>query len=280
MLYSFRLWVLMPVFFSLLAPAISQKKETRPGETQKIVSATVLLNDKTPVDNKALLAELKNEWGIRTDSIQGGDKTLVFSVPNGITVMIAWLGYPAAPAEIKAAADISFLWPGAAEEAGRHQSQAVVSVIGPASRTVELYKIFTRVSAALLNNTRSSGIYLGSQYLLVPKGYFLESARNMNDQLLPLSCWIYFGLRQEGATNSGYTYGMGEFGLPEFEVVSSEHSVQEVYSLLTDAADFAIRTHTKFANGQFFDAPNGSKIPVEVSKSAFLKNETTVKLKF
>lgn len=274
----------IPAFFTALllaffgTTAFAQKN--KPADAQKIVTGTILLNDKSPIDNKAFLAALKTDWGIRTDSVQAADKTLVFSLPNNTTVMIAWLAYPMAPAEIKAAADISIIWPGAAEEAGRHQSQAVVSVIGPASRTVELYKLFTRISGALLDNSRSSGIYLGSQYLLVPKGYFLESARNLNEQILPLSCWIYFGLSQDGDKNSGYTYGMGEFGLPEFEVVNSEHSVQEIYALLNDAADYAIRTNTRFQDGQFFNAPNGEKFQVHVSKSVLLKNETTVKLKF
>ncbi|MFN8303675.1 MAG: DUF4261 domain-containing protein [Saprospiraceae bacterium] len=274
----------IPAFFTALllsflaTTAFAQKN--KPADAQKIVTGTILLNDKTPVDNKAFLAALKTDWGIRTDSVQAGEKTLVFSLPNNTTVMIAWLNYPAAPAEIKAAADISMIWPGAADEAGRHQSQAVVSVIGPASRTVELYKLFTKISAALLDNTRSSGIYLSSQYLLVPKGYFIESARGLNDQVLPLSCWIYFGLQQNGDKNSGYTYGMGEFGLPEFEVVNSEHAVQEVYALLTDAVDYVIRTNTRFQEGQYFNAPNGEKIQVQVSKSVLLKNETTVKLKF
>lgn len=274
----------IPAFFTALllaffgTTAFAQKN--KPADAQKIATGTILLNDKSPIDNKAFLAALKTDWGIRTDSVQAADKTLVFSLPNNTTVMIAWLAYPMAPAEIKAAADISIIWPGAAEEAGRHQSQAVVSVIGPASRTVELYKLFTRISGALLDNSRSSGIYLGSQYLLVPKGYFLESARNLNEQILPLSCWIYFGLSQDGDKNSGYTYGMGEFGLPEFEVVNSEHSVQEIYALLNDAADYAIRTNTRFQDGQFFNAPNGEKFQVQVSKSVLLKNETTVKLKF
>ncbi|HNM26950.1 MAG TPA: DUF4261 domain-containing protein, partial [Saprospiraceae bacterium] len=256
----------IPAFFTALllsflaTTAFAQKN--KPADAQKIVTGTILLNDKTPVDNKAFLAALKTDWGIRTDSVQAGEKTLVFSLPNNTTVMIAWLNYPAAPAEIKAAADISMIWPGAADEAGRHQSQAVVSVIGPASRTVELYKLFTKISAALLDNTRSSGIYLSSQYLLVPKGYFIESARGLNDQVLPLSCWIYFGLQQNGDKNSGYTYGMGEFGLPEFEVVNSEHAVQEVYALLTDAVDYVIRTNTRFQEGQYFNAPNGEKIQV------------------
>lgn len=268
------------VLIALSATTVfAQKKETKPADTQKIVTGTILLNDKTPIDGKALLASLKTDWAVRTDSVRQGDKTLIFSAPGGATVMIAWLNYPAASNEIKAAADISMLWPGAAEEAGRHQSQAVVSVIGSASRTVELYKLFTRVSASLLDNTRSSGIYLGSQYLLLPKGYFLASARNMNDQMLPLTCWIYFGLRQEGGGNSGYTFGMGEFGFPEFEIVNSTNSPQDVYALLTDAADYVIRTNTHFLDGQFFNTPNGQKIPVQVSKSVFLKNETTVKLK-
>lgn len=261
----------------LPATGFSQKNAA---DATKVVTGTVLLDKKLPPDTKALLATLRADWGVRVDSVRPGDKTLVFAGPGGATVMIAWLDYPAPAAEIRAAADISMLWPGAAKEAGAHQAQAVISVIGSGSRTVELYKLFTRVAGALLDKSAASGIYLSGQYLLLSKGYFLASAKGMSDENLPLSCWVYFGVRQEGDTSSGYTYGLHEFGLPEFEVLQSGHTPQDVYALLTDAVNYVIRTHTIYREGQFFTTPDGQKIAVQVSKSTVLKNETTVKLKY
>ena len=94
----------------------------------------------------------------------------------------------------------------------------MISVIGSDKRTLDLYRLFTKVSACALENTRSSGVFYENLYLLVQRGYFLESARNMTDQNLPLSCWFHVILYPENKVNNAYTYGLSDLGLSELEV--------------------------------------------------------------
>jgi hypothetical protein len=210
---------------------------------------------------------------MKPDSINISDKTLVFSIP-GATVMLAYLGYPVEAAEVQAAASISWLWKNAAPEVAKHQSQVVISVIGSSSRALDLYKALTKVAAATLEKTNSSGVFMNSQYLLSSKPFFVAGARNMTlEQTLPIYCWVYFGMLQENNLNSGYTFGMSEFGFPDMEIFHSEHSVQEVHAALYDATQSIILYNLQLKDGQ--EVANGEdvKIPVKKMPGKMLEGE-------
>jgi len=245
---------------------------------QLVVSGTVLLPEKKAPDNKAMLAAIKNTWKLKTDSVNISDKTIIFNTTGGATVMIAYLDYPAAPDEIGAAARLSWLWKTAAEETSRHQAQVVISVIGPANRSLDLHKIFTQAAAATLEVTRSPGIFVEGQYLLLANGYYTAAARNMvQNQSIPLYCWVYFG--RPGAGN-GFTYGLTEFGLEEMEIVNSTHAEIEVHATLYDAALSVVKYGTHFQDGQTLTTEEGAKSVVHLVKGTYLEDKKVLRLDY
>lgn len=252
----------------------AQKTDQQTPGSQKVISGTILLNDQTVPDAKLILAALKKDWKVKTDSSSVADKTIVFSVSNA-TVMIAFLDYPVAPAEIRTAAKLSWLWRTAGQEAGAHKAQAVISVIGASGKTLDLYKIFTKIAGGVLENTSSSGFYMSGQYLLLSKDFYLSAARNMRDnQTIPLYCWVYFGMIQENESSNGYTYGLQEFGLKEMEVVNSKQSLADVHAVLYDAALTVIQYNMELKDGQNFTTAEGQKLTARLSKAAFQEGET------
>jgi Domain of unknown function (DUF4261) len=259
-------------FISFQNTLFSQHKSA-----QQVVSGTVLVNDKKPLDVKALIGSLKNDWKIKADSFSNAEKTIVFSTP-GATVMIAQLTYPADPIEIRAAAQLSWLWSTAAEEALRHQSQVVISVMGSAEKSIELHQLFTKVAAAVLESSSASGVYMSSQYLLLSKGFYSAAAHNMFDnQTLPIYCWVYFGMPGNGG---GYTFGMNEFGLKEMEIVKSSQNNAAVHATLYDAASSVIKYHTRPLDGETLVTEEGMKIQVHNSKGVFLEGQQVLKLEY
>ncbi len=255
---------------------VNKTKATTP--IQKVVTGSVLLNEKTAPDFKALLATLKTDWKFRTDSVTTNAKTLVFTTP-GATITMAYLDYAVVPAEIKAAANLSWIWRTAAQEAGRHQAQVVISVIGSANRALDLHKMFTRVAGGVLENTKSSGIYLNNQYLLLPKGFYTAAAHNLlENNSLPLYCWVHFGMTEQNGKSGGYTYGLQEFGLPEMEIVNSPRPVAEVHAVLYDAAVSVVEYGTKVQNGQTLTTREEQKLQVRLTPSTVLEGLTTAKL--
>jgi hypothetical protein len=245
---------------------------------QLVVSGTVLLKDKCGLNNKVLLSAFKANWNLKADSVNTSDKTLVFSTSGGATVMLAYLDYAAAPDEIGAAARLSWLWKTAREECSNHQAQLVISVIGPANHSLDLHKIFTQTAAAVLENTPSPGIYMDSQYLLLSSGYYIAAARNMvQNQSIPLYCWVYFGRPGDG---NAFTYGLSEFGLPEMEIVNSLHSEGEAHATLYDAALSVVKYNTNLQDGQTLTTEEGSKTMVHLTKGTYLEDKQVLRLDY
>ncbi|MEY3240400.1 MAG: hypothetical protein RIR11_1838 [Bacteroidota bacterium] len=239
----------------------------------KVISGTVLLNSKTAPDFKKIIADLPKNWYVRTDSISISDKTAVFSTP-GATVMLAYLDYPVGPDEMQIAAGISWLWKDAEKEVKNHKAQLVISVLGDPKSTLELYRIFTRTAAGTMTHlTDAPGIYMNAQYLLISKGYYLESARNMGRDGVPLYCWVYFGMLQQGEKTSGYTYGLTEFGQNELELVESTLSLQDGHSLLYEAAQKAAAS-APWKNGQKVELSENKKISVTISAAKVIKDDS------
>lgn len=271
-----RFFILLTAFSAVFTyPVFAQKKEQTPAPAQKVVSGTVLLNDKKAPDAKTILAALKKDWKLKVDSSSIAEKTIVFTGPGAATVMIAFLDYPVPSAEIATAARISWLWKNGAEEALRHQSQAVISIVGQESKSLDLHKLFTAVAGCVLENTNSCGAYMADQYLLLSKGFYTAAARNMRDnQSLPVYCWIYFGMTQDKELNSGYTWGLQEFGLTEMEIVQSKQSLADVHTVLYDAASTVLQYNLKLQDGQTFTTVEGQKLTTRRSKGAYQEGET------
>ena len=269
------------IFTSLLLLPAGFLAAQHTGTDSKVVTGTVLVNDRTPLDFKTFTTALKTDWGVRVDSVNQAEKTLVVYTPAA-TVMLANMDYPAPVADIRAAAEAAWLWQNASEEAPRHQSQVVISVIGSTTKPVDLYKLFTRVAAAVLDNTRSCGIYMNSQYVLQSKGFYLQAARNLNEKALPIYCWVFFGMLKQDGGNSAYTYGMKEFGLPDLEIVKSQHSLQEVHAVLHDIVRDALQFNTRLQDGSVVETLEGKKITLKLNNSTFLEgqDEKTLRVEY
>ncbi|MCB0524792.1 MAG: hypothetical protein R3A50_15940 [Saprospiraceae bacterium] len=244
---------------------------------QQVVSGIVLQNNNATLDGGKLLNSLRSSWKIKTDSVNISDKTIVFN--SGLaTVMIAQLNYPADPVEIKTAAKLSWMWPSADEETSGNKSQIVVSVIGPSRSTLDLHMLFTKVSAAILEITQSSAVYMSSRYLLVSKGFFSAAARNMTDnKTIPLYCWVYFGNPGNGGA---FTFGMQEFGKPNLEIVQSNMSSSEIHSVIYDAALTIIKYNAGPDKEQALTTEEGSKLIIKPAKGVLLEGEDVWQLQF
>lgn len=264
-------------FICLLVLGFQAPLSAQKASEQLVVSGTILHQSKTIPDYKAFLVALKTTWKLKIDSVNISDKTVIFNAP-GATVMIAYLEYPVAPDELGAAARLSWIWKTAAEECSKHQSQVVVSVIGSASKSLELHKIFSQTAAALLETTKAPGIYMDGQYLLLSNGYYTAAVRNMiQNQSIPVYCWVYFG--RPGGGNS-FTYGLSEFGVPEMEISNSTNSEGEVHAALYDATASVIKYNTKLQDGQTLTTEEGLKAVVHLVKGTYLEDKKVLKLDF
>lgn len=269
------------LFFGLLwLTAFSLSAQNNTASDTKVVTGSILLNEKKAPDFRKIAAELPQNWYVKVDSLNITEKTTLFST-GGVTVMLAYLDYPINPEEIQIASGISWLWKTAAQETAAQKAQLVISVMGNSAKTVELYRLFTRVAAASLSTVSSaSGVYMNSEYLLISKGYYLEAARNMGRDGWPLYCWMYFGLLEDKGKSSTYTYGMSEFGWPEIEIPQSSLNIQDAHALIYEVAEKALASNGKpWTDGQQVTLGEKRKVTVRVSPAQVIREPVnTIKI--
>jgi hypothetical protein len=246
--------------------------QTTPSGT-KTVTGTVLLNNLKAPNFSQLVATLASDWYVPTDSLVVTDKTAVFSTPNA-TVMLAYWDYPVPKNEMEIAAGISWLWKTAETETANHKAQIVISILGDASKTTELYRIFTRVAAAALSQqSTASGVLMNDQYLALSRGFYLEAARNMGRDGTPVYCWMYFGLLQFGEKSAGYTYGLAEFTGYELEIVDSPRTLNDAHAIVMAVAEAGVKAGKIWTAGQQVSLGEGQPVTLQLSAAKYIAEE-------
>jgi hypothetical protein len=115
---------------------------------------------------------------------------------------------------------------------------------------------------------------MGNQSLLIPREDYLAEAALISEEYLPLNIWIYFGLRSTDQGNSGYTYGMKEFGKLELEVHNSSKSLEDVRAFLFNIAHYVLEFDVTFRDGQTVGSSEDEKISITTSKGQFVDGKT------
>ena len=240
-------------------------------ENTKTVMGMVLMNKMELMDYPNIEKDILDTWDIGKEDIDGNDQTISFAV-DGTTFLIGFIPAPVPGDELNAAVEYSYLWKDA-RSALKNESHIVIAVVGE-EMPVSLSKNFTKITAIILEHTNSMGVYLGNQALVLSKEMYLKEAATMDEDNLPLSLWVYFGLRQNEKGNSVYTYGLKEFGLKEMEIVGSEKSMEEVYDFIHDTAQYIVAGNIELKDGETFSGSGDDEIKVSLSNGVNLDGQT------
>jgi hypothetical protein len=179
--------------------------------------------------------------------------------------------------ELEFPSQISYLWPEAKDLTPTHKGHIIISVSSTTDNKLNMFKNFTKVASTVLTNTNSLGIYLGNQTLVLPTDFYVGGAKSMTDEELPLLNWIYFGLRKENGKNSGYTFGLKEFGYDELEILNSSNPIEEIQSMLFNISHYIIQGNVELNDGETIGLTEDQKIKIEKSQGVQVEG-TTLKL--
>ena len=146
--------------------------------------------------------------------------------------------------------------------------------MGSKQNQISRFKIFTQVVCSLLKTTNALGVYQGNQSILVPKADYLNEAANMSEDYLPLNLWIYFGLQTTDKGNSGYTYGLKEFGKTEMEILDSTKDLEDIRGFLFNMTHYILDYDVVFKSGQTCGSSADEKIKITLSKGKLVEGDT------
>lgn len=222
-------------------------------------------------DEEQFRKDLKKEWGI-SYLLPEEDESTYFSEDKAVlafnvgkmTVAISLMPMPVQEKEMKTAAANNWMWVGAETAVDSHKAYLLIGVVSPDKDILETAKLFTKVSAALFKQENTLGLYTSDA--VFARESYLETAEELKAGGLPISDWIFVGIRQSKKGISAYTCGMNFFGKEEMEVPDSGRTRQEVYEMLYQLAKHILENDVVLRDGDVICLSEEQEFQVKRSK--------------
>lgn len=250
-----------------------KKKKGKVKQDGSIILGMLMLQNETTFSLNALVTDFSENYIEKIDELTGDDATAAFTIA-GETVAIGYMPVPIPAGDIEGTALYAYNWPSVLEDVKEHKSHLIVSLLASSEDPIKRFKLFTQVVCSLLRTTDATGVYMGNQSLLIPKEDYLSDAAFMSDEYLPLNLWIYFGLRHSSNSNSGYTYGLKEFGKLEMEVLDSSKNLEQVREFLFNIAHYVLEYDVTFEDGQTCGVSEDERITISLSIGKLVESKT------
>ncbi|MEN7547933.1 DUF4261 domain-containing protein [Rapidithrix thailandica] len=242
-------------------------------ENDHVVIGMVLLEDTMGFDSQKLVRALQEDWQLEVQSFEQDENALVVALEEH-NLVFGHIPSKVSTEEIELCAEIAYFWENVQEDIERYQGHVVVSVLGNYGGKVKQYSILTKAIASVLHQTNALGVYMHTQTLLLPKEVFLNEAKSLLENRLPLYNWVYFGLGRTEEKHFGYTFGLQEFGYPEFEVLDSGRSMEELTHFLYDLTYYVMQSNVILEDGVSIGSCAEQTVKVEYSEGVRLEGKT------
>jgi hypothetical protein len=249
--------------------------EANPNST---ILGMILLKKANSLNMEGVLDELQKKWEIDIQNTDSDDETAIINI-DGYKVAIGNISAPIPTDEVKTAAAYNYFWTDAVEQTSKHEGHIILSIMNSGRNPIQENILFSKVAAAVMNNSKSIGIYIGSRTLVLSKDFYLTNLEMMTEDSLPLYLWVYFGLRSENGRHSVYTYGLTDFGKKEMEIVESVKDLEELSEIMYNMSHYVIAYNVTLKDGETIGMSAEQKLQITESEGKFLEGKT-LKIKY
>ena len=237
--------------------------------------------------SRARLAADFARWGnVACEPVveQQGDR-LSFDVGNCF-VVAALMPAPIPPEELEGPMATSWLWPEAAVELTRQEGHYIVTVgnADGSATPLELHQLLVQATTSVLASTETAlGVYNGEAGMLVSRDLYLEMARELLPDGLPIYLWIDFcvgPIDHDSGLSYGYTTGLEAFGHMELVTENASESPSQLHERLSNLADYLITHGPVILDGHTVGSNDEEKITVRYGSSRFGHKGTVMRLDY
>lgn len=243
-----------------------------------VILGMVLLEDTNSFNLEAAINELRTKWELTIGDHEADDKTAVLGIGD-YNIAIATIPAAIPEGEVEKAAAYNYFWEKGAEATSKHKGHIILSIMNAGKNAVQENLLYSKIVSAVMNNSQSIGIYIGSRALVLKKDFYQDNVELMSEEDLPLFNWIYFGLRTENGKQSVYTYGLADFGKQEMEIIDSENSTEELSEMMFSLAHYVTASDVTLKDGETIGLSAEQKLEITESEGKFVDGKT-LKIKY
>lgn len=241
--------------------------------SSKTLLAMPMFNNNDSYQMNRVLDDMRERWAFDTSTADGDDVVAVMEIA-GQTVALAFLDVPIPWGDIGGTAKYAYNWVRATNDLADHTGHAIVSIMPGNGTPRERFMLLSKVLYSVLETSKAIGVYIGDQSLLIPRFLYLDTMDKLEQGEIPLSLWIYIGLKEYRIANCAYTYGLTAFGKKEIEIINSELDLEDLYEILFNTSYYVINNDVTLKEGQTIGRDEIHKIKITVSEGAFVGGES------
>lgn len=240
-------------------------------------SISFVLLEQPDWDKERFIKDLKLEWGLDLEEVQGDagdDNSLVLvGEVEGMVAAVSLIEAPVPNGEAELNAANNYMWPEAAETTKRHGAHLIVAVLPREGSLIEANTLLVKLCDTCLMEANAIGVFTAGT--VFQPAFYRNAATVMRDGEMPYLNWIYFGLMYtaENVMN-GYTYGLEAFGKDEIEVVGTSANPEQLRDFLFGIAAYVLAYDVTLNDGETIGFSEDEKLPITRSEGVSLDGET------
>lgn len=173
--------------------------------------------------------------------------------------------------ELEGPCATAWYWPEAAQEMKKHAAHIIVSMLPNQDSDlaqIDRAIILSKVVAAILHNTDSVGVYWGSGTVVSPKDTFIQGAKAMEKDSLPIELWIDLRIQQtEKGSFQFFTTGMKAFGHMEIEIRDTKQNPRDIFSFMYNTIAYLLDNGPVIKDGDTIGGDENQRIIVRYDTS-------------
>ncbi len=212
---------------------------------------SMVLLKKPKWDPLAVLAKLRDRWGIALTALQVEDGQIVGSL-DGNMVLVSMVGSRIPGTEIEEAAQRNYMDRGAMVAAARsYRGHLIIAVVNNSSRNLDSALDMLKLTDSCIDRN-CFGVYRNE--IVYSPAMWSEGADGMlSDKIVPWHLLVWPSLYADGGTHSAVTTGMKDFCLDEVEAVDLPISSSELFNVVCTVAGGAISSPFSGWDGMEFE---------------------------
>lgn len=233
--------------------------------------------DSGPMTPEAVAAAWQRAWPSEEplEELQGSDGALTFSF-MGAMGMIGHMPRPIPWSDLEGPASCAWHWPEAVSVLRDHASHLIVGVRvaddSPMNCAIRLTLLTAAICAAAPSAT---AVYWPSGTCVSSAPRFIELAREMRPDSLPLLAWVEFRVfpNDDRSRWSVFTTGLKPLGLMEIEVRDAQGSPSVLVEKVLDMADYLSQVGLVLKDGDTIGTTADEKLSIHHVPSAWERAE-------
>ena len=244
------------------------------------VAFVTLGADPGPMTPEAVSAAWQRAWPSEEplENVQGDDGALTFSF-MGALGMIGYVPRPLPWSDLEGPARCAWHWPEAAGVLREHASHLIVGVKVTDDSPVNCAIRLTLLVAAVCEGVpTATAVYWPSGTCVSPAARFIELAREMRPDSLPLLAWVEFRVfpNDDQSGWSVFTTGLRPLGLMEIEVRDASGGPTALLEKVIDIAGYLTQAGAILKDGDTIGTTADEKLLIHHAPSVWERDEVVL----